>query len=203
MIYLYSGTPGSGKSLHAAQSILDAVRKKKTVLANFEVNRDALKKSSHYFEYVPNEKLSPELLIEVSKGVFYEKPLKEGEILLVLDEAQLILNPMQWQDTYAQGWLSFFTQHRKYGFDVILIAQFDRMINRQVRSLIEYEYTHRKVSNFGGFWGLFLPLLIGQFYMIEGWYPCKNIRTGGKSVHYGKRAFELYDTFKSWDRPAE
>ena len=32
---------------------------------------------------------------------------------------------------------------------MILIAQFDKMVDRQFRALFEYEYVHRKVSNFG------------------------------------------------------
>ena len=39
MIYLYSGTPGSGKSLHAAQQIYEALHvKKRLVITNFPVN---------------------------------------------------------------------------------------------------------------------------------------------------------------------
>ena len=39
MIYLYSGTPGSGKSLHAAQQIYEALHvKKMLVITNFPVN---------------------------------------------------------------------------------------------------------------------------------------------------------------------
>ena len=40
---------------------------------------------------------------------------------------------------------SHFSQHRKLGYRVILIAQFDRMLDRQIRSVLEYEYIHRKV----------------------------------------------------------
>lgn len=199
MIYLYSGTPGSGKSLHAAQTIVKALKRRKTVVANFEVNLGipSLRRKSPDFRYFSNDELSVEALVNISRSIFQGAAPVEGRILLVIDEAQLILNPMQWQSTFAKGWLTFFTQHRKFGYDVILIAQFDRMINRQVRSLIEYEYTHRKVSNMGGVWGLILPLFMGRFYEIEGWYPVK-MRTGGHSVRYGREAFQLYDTFKSW-----
>ena len=40
MIVAYTGVPGGGKSLHAAQDILDAVTKKGIpVIGNFGVNR--------------------------------------------------------------------------------------------------------------------------------------------------------------------
>ena len=73
----------------------------------------------------------------------------EDQILLVIDESQLIFNARDWQKAGREKWLSFFSQHRKYGYHIILVAQFDRMIDRQIRSLIEYEYVHRKVGNYG------------------------------------------------------
>lgn len=38
MIYLYTGTPGSGKSYHAAEVVDRALRRKVPVIANFQVN---------------------------------------------------------------------------------------------------------------------------------------------------------------------
>lgn len=199
MVYLYSGTPGSGKSTHAAQTILDAVRQGKRVLANFEVNLDVLGDKAELFTHVPNYDLTVKYLQTYSKRVFDGKRIVEGGILLVVDEAQLLFSPMAWQNTYAQGWLGFFTQHRKYGYDIVLITQIDRMLNRQIRGLIEYEYIHRKVRNLGGFWGFVLSLFVGQFYCIETWYQVRNLRTGGHAMWYSKKAFRLFDTFKSWE----
>lgn len=199
MVYLYSGTPGSGKSTHAAQTILDSVRKGVVVIANFEVNLPVLGDNAGQFYYCPNDRLTVAYLQNFSKRLFKGKRVREGGILLVVDEAQLLFSPMLWQQTYAQGWLSFFTQHRKYGYDIILVTQVDRMINRQVRGIIEYEYIHRKVRNLGGFWGLILSIFIGQFYCVETWYQVRNLRTGGHAMYYSKKAFQLFDTFKSWE----
>ena len=68
----------------------------------------------------------------------------------------------------------FFSQHRKYGYDVTLIAQFDRMIDKQLRGLIEYEYIHRKLSNYG-FGGKIMSLIFGgnTFVVVQMWYPLK------------------------------
>lgn len=199
MVTLYSGTPGSGKSTHAAQTILDAVRKGVVVVANFEVNLSVLGSRAGNFHYVPNSDLSVKWLRDFSSGVFGGKRVREGGILLVVDEAQLLFNSMEWQKTYKDGWLSFFTQHRKYGYDIVLITQVDRMLNRQIRGIIEYEYIHRKVRNLGGFWGLFLSFFLGKFYAVETWYQVRNLRTGGHAMFYSKQAFKLFDTFKSWE----
>ena len=43
MIVLYSGTPGSGKSLDCARTIYNWCRRKQTVLCNFPVNVDNIR----------------------------------------------------------------------------------------------------------------------------------------------------------------
>ena len=42
MIYFYSGTPGSGKSLHVARDIMSKLRRKEknNVICNFPINTD-------------------------------------------------------------------------------------------------------------------------------------------------------------------
>lgn len=59
MIYFYCGTPGSGKSLHMASDVYDAIYKGKNVIANFHVNESYFAKAKHpeklgKFIYVPN-----------------------------------------------------------------------------------------------------------------------------------------------------
>ena len=44
MIYLYSGTPGSGKSLHMARDIMFKLRRGQNVIANFPINMELVKK---------------------------------------------------------------------------------------------------------------------------------------------------------------
>ena len=150
MICLYSGTPGSGKSLHTAANIKARLAICKPVICNFPIDTNRVK-HPELFTYIPNDEISPSALVDYSRAYFGDRKIKEEEIFLIIDEAQLLFNAREWQAVNASGWISFFTQHRKYGYHVILIAQFDRMIDRQIRSLIEYEFIHRKVSNFGWF----------------------------------------------------
>ena len=44
MISYYSGTPGSGKSLHVAMQIYDWIQRGKNVIANFDIREDYVKK---------------------------------------------------------------------------------------------------------------------------------------------------------------
>lgn len=150
------------------------------------------------YSYVSNDALSPEFLIRYSQSYFAGRIIREDSILLVLDECQLLFNAREWSKAGRDKWLAFFTQHRKYGYHVILIAQFDRMIDRQIRSLIEYEYVHRKVSNYG-IKGKALSLLMGGnvFVAVKVWYPM-NEKIGSEFFRARRRFYRLYDTFGSF-----
>ena len=149
MIYLYSGTPGSGKSLHQADKVYWRLKMGHPVIANYSINTGVIKHCRGQFIELDNWELKPKVLIEFAKEYFKLHKFSEGAIWLFIDEAQLMFNAREWSASGREEWIAFFTQHRKYGYDVFLVAQFDRMLDRQLRSLIEYEIVHRKVSNFG------------------------------------------------------
>ena len=152
-----------------------------------------------------NDRLTPERLLQFSRKLSRHlgRRLKEGEILLLIDEAQLLFNSREWQNISRQGWLSFFSQHRHYGYDVILVAQFDRMLDRQVRCLIEYEEVHRKVSRFG-YIGFFVGLLTGDnlYVAVKRWYPIKE-RVEGSFFVGSKKLFAIYDSYSHFDTPGQ
>ena len=201
MISLYSGTPGSGKSLHTASVIKAWLRMGRPVICNFEINT-AMVRHPDQFYYVPNHKLDAKFLENFALKYWQitKKHIREDYILLVVDEAQLLYNARQWQQTDQQGWISFYTQHRKFGFRVILVAQFDRMLDRQIRSLIEYEYIHRKVSNFGIYGKIFSLFALGKLFVsVEVWYPLKE-RIGSDFFVARPGLYRLYDTYKQLDR---
>ncbi len=201
MIRLYSGTPGSGKSLHNAQDVINRSRFGRPVIGNFECDLSRYKKAN--YTYIPNYEITPELLIQYSQDYFQGRKIKEGAILLVLDECQLLFNSRDWQQKGRDKWLSFFTQHRKYGYDITLIAQFDRMIDRQIRSLIEYEYIHRKMSNFG-MKGKILSLIFGgnSFVSVQMWYPL-HTKVRSEIIHCRKRLYRIYDSYGTFDVSAK
>lgn len=200
MIRLYSGTPGSGKSLHNAKDVINRSRFGRPVIGNFPCDLSRFKKAR--YTYVPNYELNPEYLINYSRTFFKGKRIREGSILLVIDECQLIFNSRDWQQKGRNEWLSFFSQHRKYGYDVTLIAQFDRMIDKQLRGLIEYEYIHRKLSNYG-FGGRLMSLLFGgnTFVVVQMWYPLK-LKISSDFVHARKYYYSIYDTFGTFQTEA-
>ena len=97
MIYLYSGTPGSGKSLHQAKDIYNWLRHGRCCICNYDIDVSKIKKANGQFIYLDNEHLKPELLIKFSKVYFHDHEFKEGRLRLYLDEAQLLFNAILWR----------------------------------------------------------------------------------------------------------
>lgn len=81
------------------------------------------------------------------------------------------------------------------GYHVILVAQFDRMIDRQIRSLIEYEFIHRKVSNFGLAGKIMSSVALGRLFVaVQMWYPLKE-KVGSEFFVARPSLYRLYDTY--------
>ena len=207
MIYLYTGTPGSGKSYHVARDIYFFLHYGRNVIANFDINYDAIpsrgKKPKGCFFYRDNFAITPDWLVAFSL-LCHRRDVKgrieEKQTYLILDECQLIFNCRSWNDRQRQKWCSFFTQHRKYGFEVILITQFDRLIDRQIRSLTEFEVKHRKINNFGA-GGFFVGLFFWGhpvFAAIEYWYGVRE-RCGMTMMVGRKKYYDLYDSYKLFE----
>lgn len=192
MIYLYTGSPGSGKSYHVARDIYNRLtkHKHKRVIANFKIDVSMIKKCKGEFIYKDNSELTVEYLLEYAR----EKHVMgiENQTLLVIDEAQVKFNSRDWQINRDERmkWIEFFSQHRKLGYNVIMITQFDRMIDRQIRSLVEYEVKHRKVNNFKI--GKLLP--VTTFACVTYWYGV-NEKIEVEFIFYRKKYSSIYNSY--------
>lgn len=201
MISLYNGTPGSGKSLHLASVIRDYVKyKNKWVVTNVPINVGNIKgrKRGKYI-YLDDIEMTPDSLQSISNSYFSDKPLKEGCILLIIDECQLMFNAREWNKPGRSDWLKFFTLHRHLGYDIILVCQFDQMIDKQIRSLVEYQFQHRKLLNMG--WRGYILFFISfgrRFCVVKYWYPMKD-KISTQLLYCNKSLFKLYDTYMLFD----
>ncbi len=204
MIVLYSGTPGSGKSLDAARTIARWCRRGSPVICNFPIDVSGVRtKKEKKVYFWSNEELTPDRLVAFSRGHFRGRRCREDSILVVIDEAQLLFNARDWSARGRDRWTWFFTMHRHFGFFIILCAQFDRMLDRQVRSLIEYEYIHRKVTNIGWRGALLSCLMLSPFNLyvkVKVWYPMRE-KVGAEFFRRRARYCRMYDTFAMLDAP--
>lgn len=95
MISLFSGTPGAGKSLHLACILYNRMRMfKRPIIGNFNCDFSRIKHPRGTYVYCDNLDLTPDYLIKYSNEYSESigRRVKEGEILLVIDECQIIFN---------------------------------------------------------------------------------------------------------------
>lgn len=220
MIHLYSGTPGSGKSFHATSRIFYRLRNHGRVIANYPINEDNCaysligfwlkklfpkfsprKKKLGQFTYVDNATLTVDFLKKYAKK--NHKKGKEHQTLVVIDECGIMFNPRTFTQADRLGWIQFFSLHRHYGYDFILISQSDRMVDRQIRSFFEYDHKHRNVGNFKLF-GKILALLCGGslFIDVTVFYSLRE-KVNGEWFRYSRRIASLYDSYMLYDEEDE
>ena len=237
MIYFYTGTPGSGKSLHMASEIYDAMWKGTNVIANFEINESYFAKAKHpeklgKFIHVSNtEWLTNAYTNRVTvdpktgerlKGTIppdhytyldglysfalqfhardWRGNIKEHQTILVLDECQELFNNRNWAKKDRLDWIAFFREHRKYGYDIYLISQDDKVIDKQVRAVLQFKVEHRSVKNYKA-GGRLLALLSGGelFVWILSNYQIRSRDSRICSEYFtGKKFYEFYNSYQTF-----
>lgn len=172
-ISLYSGTPGSYKSYHATADIVHWLGSGRNVISNYPVNAKKYyknRKNLGKFIFLRNSDFTIDFLLNFAKENHKPGKLK-AQTLIVIDEASIMFNARQFDRKDRMEWVNFFANHRHFNFDVILIAQNDRMLDRQIRGLLEYDIKHRALRN----WNLAMALISiacrGLFHCVEYWYP--------------------------------
>lgn len=205
MIVVYTGTPGSSKTLHAVADIRYALTKPsrtaQPVIANFPINTDVPLKHMDAFHYVSNQDITPKMLTDFADEFWATSGVRfqEDYLLLVLDECSLIFNARSWQSKGSGrgdsrlDWLEFLSQHRKYGYKVILIAQSSKMIDNQFRMLIEIEVNHRACTSMGLFGTVMQILPVKMFFWVKLLYQTRE-PLGMRPYVMQRRHARLYDT---------
>lgn len=197
MIYLYSGTPGSGKSLNSIRDIINKLSLGGNVIANFPIKTELIKphrkKKLGKFIYRDNKDLTVKFLTDFAL-INHEKGI-EAQTLIVIDEAQAMFNPRDFRDKNRKDYNHFFSLHRHLGYNVILITQNDRLLDKQIRCLIEYEIKHRKINNFKLI-GRMLPFC--TFACVTYWYGVRE-KIGVEFFTYKKKLASMYDSYALFD----
>lgn len=203
-ISVFTGVPGSGKSLHAAEIIYWKLRTHQTVICNFDIKRDIPRLDYDCFHYWDNECMSPENLRAFAAGYFVDKPLKEAQITVIIDECSIpsLLSNRTWNRRDRPEWITLFQQHRKLGLEIILITQEINTIDKAVKCVCTHEVNFRKVNDIKGL-GILVnilllghPLIVGvKYYLPIKVTSKKSARTGSEWTIGLKRYYSLYDTF--------
>lgn len=214
VIELYTGFPGAGKSYAATYNgtlVADSSLGNKYVISNFPV-KDKKKFFSFLYKkeedkyrkprwiYKDNSELTVPYLVKMSKENGWIG--KEGSCLVIFDEASMPFNSRDWNKPDRQDWVKFLSQHRKFGYDFIMITQDATMLDKQIRVLAEYEVIFRKLNNSFMFkWlSLFrLSVFLGSKY----WNGMRYARGTPQFYLYRKSVADRYDTSNLFDYDEE
>lgn len=226
MIQLWSGTPGSGKSLHVAHEIREDLRlpfgKTKNVISTcyidttycfmnflqelvFIVTRGKIHlynddPRAKRFHYVPIEEITPKYLYEFAAK--YHVYGKEHQTTLVLDECVAIFSPTVLSENIKRWneWDEFFRKHRHLGYNVIIIPQSKKLISRKVIEYCEFEVKHYNRKNQGMF-GWLLSLVCGGslFSYSTCWRGTKDKPLEQKFFTYRRLFGSMYNSYSMFD----
>jgi hypothetical protein len=160
---LLSGKRGEGKSISAARMMASYIRRGCTVATNMDIRMEHMARpwSKLICYRLPDH---PDVSAFESLPLGNENPVDESKNgLLVLDEVATFLNSRDWQARDRAAVIRWLLHSRKYGWDLLLIAQHPRLVDAQIRdSLCEVSATARRADK------LPVPILGSVFKMIFG-----------------------------------
>lgn len=200
MLYTYSGTCGSGKSYHACKDIIYKLKHGAVVVTNLELDRQKLKKYhgkhltdeilNEHLIILPNEQITPRRLYEIAVKFYGNK----NKNFLVIDEAADMFNTREWNRGDRTGWNKFFRMHRHLYYDVVLISQSRKMLDKQIQYLFDTDVQHRNLSEYGIF-GMLCSLFLPKLFMAVGVYVPLKAKSFSNGVWLKKKYYDCYDTF--------
>lgn len=200
MLYTYTGTCGSGKSYHATKEIIWHLKHGGVVVTNLELDVNKILKyhSKKLSEPILKDRLiilrncdiTPRRLYEIAVQ-HYENKVKS---LLVIDEAADMFNSRDWQKSDRESWNKFFRMHRHLYYDVILVTQSRKMLDKQIQFLFDTDVQHRNISEYG-FIGTLCGVFLPKLFVAVGVYVPLNTKSFANSVWLLKRYYDCYDTF--------
>jgi Zonular occludens toxin (Zot) len=220
MIRLVTGPLGTGKSYYGVRKATQAIREGKLVATNFDmvegwvdqvVRHGRLRKhtaklddrserfSRRYFRITTMQELrelrvrpEPPWAKEIEPGKWV---LKEGSLVVLLDEAHRWMNARSWSREGREELLEFFALARKLGMEIYLIAQRAENLDVQVRELFE---DHIQLNNLRRSARMMGIRVIPFNFFIAGWrnhaYPDEVIRTERYRLGWEKRLYDTMDT---------
>ena len=203
MIYVITGYLGAGKSLIATQRLIDYAHEGRKVACNYPIDflpichnpESNLSKSSPII--IPSIPHSRHL-IELGLGGTHE----ENAGALVLDEAAQFLNSRTWNGDDRQNLINWLLHARKRFWDVFLIVQHERMLDKQVReALAEYVVTVRRTDRMKI---PFLPIKMPRLHIAIVRYGLdKNSFVADRWLSRGSDPMKVYNSYQVFESREE
>jgi hypothetical protein len=220
VIRLVTGPLGTGKSYYGVRKAVEGMRSGKLVVTNFDlvpdwvdqvVRRGHLLKRTRKLDdrsqrfsrrWRRVESLGELMEVRVRPEEPWARELrpgewqiKEGSMVVLLDEAHRWMNARSWSREGREELLEFFALARKRGMVVYLIAQRAENLDVQVRELFE---DHIRLNNLRRSARLMGIPVIPFNYFIAGWrnhaYPDEVIKTERYRLGWEKALYDTMDT---------
>lgn len=196
----YLGVPGSGKSLHVMEDIYWYSRRRDAlIMCNFDVAFPRGAKAS--FVRLPDGDVEvSDVLAGFRDWLDAGHVVKrEGQVLVVIDEAQITFNNREWNRQGRDAWIRLFIQHRKLGMRFVLVVQDLGMIDKQIRAVVETCGHHMRVNSYGWVGRLLSVLLLGHplsmcVYRLPFYGSSKAGVIGRDAILGRRRLYRMYDT---------
>jgi zonular occludens toxin Zot len=202
-ITLRTAPPGGGKSYTSVRNVVNAILEGKCVAGNVELVPDWPERiARHHWPFWIRRRRRRRFLREARERYHFTDDLGElfrlrlagrgeGRGLMVLDEAHNWMNARSWSAEDRKEIVRFFTQHRKLGWDVELIAQDAEMIDKQVRVLAEYIAYGRNMKK--AKWGGVRIFPFNLFMVVVCWHASQRVVVERKFFRLTKWIADLYD----------
>lgn len=200
MLYTRTGTPGSGKSYNMTQNIISFLKRGHYVITNIplvysEISKFTKISTSDLLQHLfilDNEEITPSYLY-----TFFKLNSNKTTTELIIDEAADLFNSRSWNDKDRPNWLKFFRMHRHMYFNVCLISQSRKDLDKQIQGLFDIDYTYVKPSEFG-ILGFTFYLLLRPFGKLGACRECYIPTRGTSSFRFflfRPKYYKCYDSF--------
>lgn len=221
MIQLWSGTPGSGKSLHCAHEVREDLRFKKNVISTcyidttycfmnklqeliFNISKGKIHLYNddprmQNFHYIPIGEITPQYLYEFAAK--YHVFGKEHQTTLILDECVAIFSPTVLSENIKRWneWDEFFRKHRHLGYNVIIIPQSKKLISRKVIEYCEFEVKHYNRKHHGNFGWILAMVIGGLFSYSVCWRGTRDKPLEQRFFTYRRLFGSMYNSYSMFD----
>ncbi len=220
MIRLVSGPLGTGKSYYGVRKAVQALHSGKLVATNFDLVDNWTERVARRGRFFPDSKrireraermrgryirisnmqeltelkVRPEepFAREVSPGKW---ALKEGVLVVLLDEAHRWMNARSWSREGREELLEFFALARKKGMEIYLIAQRAENLDVQVRELFEDHIRLVNLRRSARVMGI--PVIPFNFF-VANWInhadPGEVVKVERYRLGWEKRLYDTMDT---------
>jgi zona occludens toxin len=211
MIALVTGVPGSGKTFYTCRLIRESLLAGKFVATNIKLEEDwperaikgqlanlSARRRRAYIDRWRRRLVQVDSIGDLHRirlgTAGWEKKL-EGRGVAIFDEATEDLGARDWAREDRRAAMRFFEQHRKLGWDVYVIAQDAERVDKQLRTLAEYEVTLRNLKRYKPFLGIPIWPFGNLFLALWRWHGERGTRPFRKQLFtLNKTVAGMYDT---------